>query len=135
MIRCSSVIWWRDAAKTSSPVKGKSSVSEWLQFFRNPTKILYHYIFTQTPKQAVCFSCFVFSPVYGSTFICHVFARCDISKTRCLSINTRACLYALKKCKFIVALYFCSFKVLGLFQRYQILFLKNPIFSYLYCIR
>lgn len=50
------------------------------------------------------FSFIYFCPSFG--WYGHIFARCDIVKTRYLSIIIRACLYALKYCKFIVALYF-----------------------------
>lgn len=67
------------------------------------------------------FAFLVFSCLLVSHF-CLISYICNMWYFKNVSINTRACLYALK-CKFIVVLYFlfiwrfCS--SLGLFQRYQ----------------
>lgn len=105
-----SVIWWRDTGKTSfEGGKGDVLLSESPLFFRiSRPDILPRYQYISTLTTFVCFSSFyplyVFVPLLSG--MVNIFTRCDIVQTRCLSNNVRACLYALKYCKFIVDLYF-----------------------------
>lgn len=114
------VIWWEDIATTSSLVTALNGGKRCLQF---PPR--YQYIM---PEQAVCFLFFLFTPS-PSTHFCPVWSYiCSMwyFKTRYLSINTRACLYALK-CKFIFVVFSVHFRVLRF--AWSFLEISEKIFS------
>lgn len=130
MIEDLSVIWWRDTARTSSLVNAlredevqvsPNSFSKAPVPFEIPpryfTKISVYFLHKHLNE---LFAFLVF-PVYffPSSVYNSIFARCDISKARYLSINERACLYALKCCQFFVDLYFFSFKFLLFFWSFS----------------
>lgn len=115
------VTWWGNAAKTSSLVK--LQVRKNPSWFPTETTVCSSHILALSKL----FASLSLPPVSPSHF-CPSWSHtglitCDFSKARYMSINTRACLYALK-CKLIVVLFssFLQFS-LSFFQSYKEYFL------------